>query len=140
MNQLPIRQLTFFILPTSMDYPTSPLEKLFQDAKEYVTIQRQLISTVISKKGADIAYVVIAGALFALIALFIVIFLSFTLAYGLALLLDNMFFGFGIVTLLYILVFTLLWVFKDRLIKVPILKLFLKFFDTNKPINDEPVA
>jgi hypothetical protein len=123
-----------------MDYPTSPLEKLLHDAKEYVTIQRQLISTVVSKKGADVAYIVVAGALFVLLGLFIAIFLSFTLAYGLALLLDNVFLGFLIVTLLYILIFVMLWIFKDRLIKIPILKLFLRFFDTNKPTNNEPVA
>ena len=123
-----------------MDYPTSPLEKLLQDAKEYATIQRQLISTVVSKKGADVAYVVVAGALFVLIGLFIVIFLSFSLAYGIALLLENVFLGFLIVTFLYILVFVLLWIFKDRLIKIPILKLFFKLFDTKKPTNNEPVA
>jgi len=123
-----------------MDYPTSPLEKLLQDAKEYITIQRQLISTVLSKKGADVAYVIVAGAVFVLIGLFIVIFLSFTIAYGIALLLDNVFLGFLIVTLLYILVFVLLWIFKDRLIKIPILKMFLQLFDTKKPTKNEPVT
>ncbi|MGB3584964.1 MAG: hypothetical protein WBA23_00420 [Tunicatimonas sp.] len=123
-----------------MSYPTSPLEKLLQDAKDYVVVQRRLISTIASKKGADIAFVVIAGLIFFLIGLFIIIFTSFTAAYGLALLLDNTFFGFLIVTFFYVLIFILVWIFKDRLIKTPILKLFFQLFNTKKPSDNEPVA
>ncbi len=123
-----------------MSYPTSPLEKLLQDVKDYVVVQRRLISTIVSKKGADIAFVVLAGLVFFLIGLFIVIFISFTAAYGLALLLENTFLGFLIVTLFYILIFVLVWIFKDRLIKTPILKLFFQLFNTKKPSDNEPVA
>ncbi|WKN43645.1 phage holin family protein [Tunicatimonas pelagia] len=123
-----------------MSYPTSPLEKLLQDAKDYVVVQRRLISTIASKKGADIAFVIVAGLVFFLIGLFIVIFISFTVAYGLAILLNNTFLGFLIVTFFYILVFILLWIFKDRLIKTPILKLFFQLFNTKKPSSNEPIA
>ena len=123
-----------------MNDPTSPLEKLLRDAKDYVVIQRRLITTVVSKKGADIAYVAIAGVIFFLIGLFIVIFLSFTAAYGIGLLLDNIFLGFLIVTSLYILIVVLVWVLKDRLIKMPILKLFFRLFNTQEPTENEQIT
>nr|WKN36395.1 phage holin family protein [Tunicatimonas sp. TK19036] len=120
-----------------MNYTTSPLEKLIQDVKDYIIIQRQLISTVASKKGADIFYVIVAACVFGLIGLFIAIFLSFTAAYGIALLLDNTFLGFLIVTLFYVLLFFIIWFNKDRFIKIPILKLFLNAFNTYKTPTDE---
>ncbi|MEM6842190.1 MAG: phage holin family protein [Bacteroidota bacterium] len=123
-----------------MSYSTSPLEKLLQDAKDYVVVQRRLVSTIVSKKGADIAFVVIAGVVFFMIGLFIVIFFSFTIAYGLAMILDNLFLGFLIVTLFYILIFVIVWIFKDWLIKIPILKLFLGFFNSENPSDHEPTA
>ena len=123
-----------------MSYSTSPLEKLLQDAKDYVVVQRKLIATIVSKKGSDIAFVVVVGLIFSLIGLFIVIFLSFTAAYGLAMLLDNLFLGFLIVTLFYVLIFVIIWIFKDRLIIIPLLKLFLGIFNTEKPSDNEPVA
>lgn len=123
-----------------MDYPTSPLEKLLQDVKDYVVIQRQLITTVASKKGADVAYVVVAGVIFLLLGLFIAIFLSFTIAYGLAMLLNNLFLGFLIVTLFYVLILVVVLIFRDRLIKIPILRAFLNLFNNNKPTSNEPVA
>ncbi|MEQ9438584.1 MAG: hypothetical protein RIG62_06030 [Cyclobacteriaceae bacterium] len=123
-----------------MNYTTSPLEKLLQDLKDYIIIQRQLITTVASKKGADIFYVIIAACIFMLIGLFIAIFFSFTAAYGFGLLLNNMFFGFLIVTLFYVILFLIIWFNKDRFIKIPILKAFFKLFNTYKKPKDEPTA
>ena len=123
-----------------MNYTTSSLEKLIQDLKDYIIIQRQLITTVASKKGADIFYVIIAAAVFMLIGLFIAIFFSFTAAYGLAILLDNTFLGFLIVTLFYVLLFLIIWFNKDRFIKIPILKFFFNVFNTYKKPKDEPTA
>lgn len=123
-----------------MNAPTSPLEKLLRDAKDYVVIQRRLITTVVSKKGADVAYIAITGTILFLIGLFIVIFFSFTAAYGLALLLENLFLGFLIVTFFYVLIFVLVWIFKDQLIKVPILKLFFRLFNTSEPTENEQIT
>ena len=122
--------------------PTSspPVQELFDDVKDYVITQRNLLFTIASKKGADVFYIVITSAIFLLILWFFLIMFSFAIGFGLGALLDNLFFGFGLVALFYVLLGAIIWRFKDRLIKTPLLKLFFNLLAANKTPNHEPIT
>ena len=116
-----------------------PVQELFDDVKDYVITQRNLMFTVASKKGADVFYIVITSVIFLLILWFFLILLSFAVAFGLGALLNNLFFGFGLVALFYVLMGAIIWGYKDRLIKTPLLKLFFNLLAANKtPDHEQP--
>ncbi len=116
-----------------------PVQELFDDVKDYVVTQRNLMFTVASKKGADIFYIVITSVIFLLILWFFLILLSFAVAFGLGALFDNLFFGFGLVALFYVLIGGIIWRYKDRVIKTPLLKLFFNLLAANKtPDHEHP--
>lgn len=111
-----------------------PVEALLQDVKNYVVAQRQLISTVAAKKGADAFYIIILSTIFLLILWFFLILFSFAIAFLIGDWLDSLFLGFLIVSLFYIFIGVITWLIKDRFIKVPLLRLFLKLTSAkNKP-------
>ena len=109
-----------------------PVQELFDDVKEYVVTQRNLLSTVAAKKGADVFYIVITSVIFLLILWFFLILFSFAVAFGLGSWLDNLFYGFSIVAFGYLLIGGLVWKFKDNVIKTPLLKLFFTLLAADK--------
>ncbi len=110
----------------------TPIERLFQHIKEYISAQRNLILTVVSKKGGDVVYgIVLAVILFFLACYFLMIF-SIGIAYGIGVLIGSIFWGFMIVAFLYILLVLLIWIFRDGLLRTPIFKLFFKLANTDK--------
>ncbi len=116
---------------------TPPVQALFDDVKDYVTTQRNLLFTVASKKGADVFYLIITSVIFLLILWFFLIIFSFAVAYGLGYLLHSLFLGFLLVALFYVVLGILMWIFKDRLIKTPLLKLFFNLLAANKTPDHE---
>ena len=123
-----------------MPTTSPPVQELFDDVKDYVVTQRNLLFTIASKKGADVFYIVITSVIFLLILWFFLILFSFAIAFGLGAWLDNLFFGFGIVALCYVLIGVIIWRFKDRLIKTPLLKLFFNLLAANKTPDYEQSA
>lgn len=123
-----------------MRTPQPPIQELFDDLRDYVITQRNLLFTVASKKGADVFYIVITSAIFLLLLWFFLIMFSFAVGFGLGDLLDNLFFGFGLVALFYVLLGAVIWKYKDRLIKTPLLKLFFNLLAANKTPDHEPPA
>ena len=117
-----------------------PVQELFDDVKDYIITQRNLLLTVASKKGADVFYIAITSVIFLLILWFFLIMFSFAVGFGLGALLDNLFFGFGLVALFYVLLGVIIWRFKDRLIKTPLLKLFFNLLAANKTPDYEQSA
>lgn len=115
-----------------MDYKKTPVEQLFQDIKDYIVAQRNLALTVFSKKGADVFFVVIASIVFLLIGWFFMIFLSFALAYALGNWIGYVSIGFVIVAFLYFMIGLIAWIYKDRWIRTPLLKLFFKLLSADK--------
>lgn len=121
-----------------MRTPQPPIQELFDDMRDYVITQRNLLFTVASKKGADVFYIAITSAIFLLLLWFFLIMFSFAVGFGLGDLLDNLFFGFGLVALFYVLLGAIIWRYKDRLIKTPLLKLFFNLLAANKTPDHEP--
>ena len=117
--------------------PTPPVQDLFDDIKEYVITQRKLLLTVASKKGVDVLYVVIVGAIFLTILFFFIVLFSFAVAFGLGNWLNSLFLGFLIVAFFYVFLGVLVWIFKDRLIKTFLLKVFINSLSANAPTHHE---
>ena len=120
-----------------MPTPQPPVQELFDDVKEYIITQRNLLLTVASKKGADVFYIVITSVIFLLILWFFLILLSFAVAFGLGNWLDHTWLGFLIVAFVYVLIGVLVWKLKDRVIKTPLLKLFFNLLAANKTPDHE---
>ncbi len=114
-----------------MPTPKPPVQELFDDIKEYIIAQRNLLLTVASKKGADVFYIIITSVIFLLILWFFLILLSFAVAFALGSWLNAVWLGFLIVAVLYVLVGMLVWKLKDRVIKTPLLKLFFNLLAAN---------
>lgn len=109
-----------------MEYQNKPVERLFQDIKDYIITQRNLAMTVASKKGADIFFIVILVAILLVLGSFFLMFFSFAIAYLIGSLINSVWLGFLIVALLYLLLAAVVWLKKDPLIKTPLFKLFFK--------------
>ena len=117
--------------------PTPPVQDLFDDVKEYIVTQRKLLFTVASKKGVDVLYIVIVSAILLTILLFFLVLFSIAIAIGIGNLLNNMFLGFLIVALFYVLLGIVVWIVKDRLIKTFLLKIFINSLSANVPSDHE---
>lgn len=120
-----------------MNYQKKPVERLFQDVKDYIIAQRNLVLITLSKKGADALYVIITASLFLFLGWFFLIFLSFAIAYAIGNLIGITWLGFLIVAFLYFLVGVIVWAKKDRWIKTPLLNLFLKMSISDNDQDDE---
>lgn len=110
----------------------SPLERLFAHIKEYLNLQKKLILTTVSKKGGDVVYALVLAIALFMIGWFFLLIFSMGIAFGIAALLNSLFWGFMIVAGLYLLAGALVWSNRDRLLKTPILMTFFKFVDTHK--------
>ncbi len=110
----------------------SPLERLFTHIKEYLNLQKKLVLITVSKKGGDAIYVLVLAVTLFMIGLFFLLIFSVGIAFGIAALLNSLFWGFMIVAALYLLTGLLIWTNRDRLLRTPILMMFLKFVDTHK--------
>ncbi len=115
-----------------MNYQDKPVEQLFQDVKDYVIAQRNLAMTVLSKKGADTFFIIVTTIILLLIGWFFLIFLSFAAAYALGNLIGIVWVGFLIVAFLYLLLGVVIWLNKDRWIKVPLFKVFFNLLAPDK--------
>jgi membrane protein len=83
---------------------------------------------------------VIATGILVVVGFFILLFLSFSMAYGLGQLMDNTFLGFLAVTVLYGLIAASVIAFKRKMIKVPLFhKLTDKLFPDKSELSDEDV-
>lgn len=115
----------------------SPLERLFAHLKEYLNFQKKLLLTTISKKGGDAVYVLVLAITLFMIGWFFLLIFSMGLGFGIAALLNSLFWGFMIVAGLYLLAGVLIWVNRERILKGPIVMSFLKFVDTPKAQEQE---
>ena len=110
----------------------SPLERLFAHLKDYLNFQKKLLLTTVSKKGGDAVYVLVLAITLFMIGWFFLLIFSMGVGFGLAALLNSLFWGFMIVAGLYLLAGILIWTNRERVLKGPIVMSFLKFVDTPK--------
>ncbi|MFP4096506.1 MAG: phage holin family protein [Cyclobacteriaceae bacterium] len=111
----------------------SPIERLLEHIKEYLIAQLKVVLTDASKKGGTVVYGIALAIIFAVLGWFFIMILSIGIAFGIASLIESLFWGFMIVAGIYLLIGLLIWVFREKLLRTPILLLFLKLANTDKP-------
>jgi hypothetical protein len=118
------------------DESKSSFEELISSLKEYFNIQKEILKLEAAEKASELfseaaSMILIVGFFFA-----VFFFLSFALAYGLSSLLESMFYGFAIVSGLYLVIALILLKGKDRLLKTPMMNLLIKSFLKNGTQKD----
>ena len=105
---------------------------IIEQIKEYVETKIKLLKYKGIDKTTTIASSVIAYAIIAVLGLFILMFATITLALALGSLIGSYWAGFGIVTLIFIILAVLVLVLKAKYIEAPLIEFFIsKFFKDN---------
>ena len=110
----------------------TPIERLLSDAKEYLIAQKNLALTIGAQKGGTALYALILAIALFMIGWFFLLIFSMGIAFGIGALLESTFWGYMIVAAIYLLTGVLVWVFRDRILKTPILMTFFKMVDNHK--------
>jgi energy-coupling factor transporter transmembrane protein EcfT len=96
-------------------------ENYFQDTKskfkQYVDKRMLLLRLHATEKASKLASALITITVIVVVALFLLIFLSFTAGYWLASLTGSLVIGFGIITLFYLIVFVFAAVFLRKMLQ-----------------------
>lgn len=103
-----------------------------QKVEEYVKDKLLLLKLEAIEKISRVAGSLFAGLLVALFSFFLIMFLSIMLGYFLGELLHHMFWGFGIVAGLYLLLLVIVIVFKRQLFEGPIINMMIEIFFEKK--------
>lgn len=108
-----------------------------EDAKEYARTSVELAKMKGAEKTSTAISNTVVYAVLGILTLFILTFGSITLGFALAGALDNIVWGFLIVTGIYVVLAAIVWLGKDRLIKLPILnKVIEKMNKTERNITN----
>ncbi|MEX8547635.1 MAG: phage holin family protein [Mucilaginibacter sp.] len=105
---------------------------IIEQIKEFIETKIRLYKYIAIDKTTTIASSVIAYAIIAVLGLFILMFATITLALALGSLIGSYWAGFGIVTLIFIILAVLVLVLKAKYIEAPLIEFFIsKFFKDN---------
>jgi len=105
-------------------------EDIFEHAKEYIEAQWKLGVLNASYKAADGITSAATALIFIVIGMIVLLFMSFSLAFFIGQHFNSFALGFLYVGILYVVVAILLWLLKDKYIKVPLINSFLKKFSS----------
>jgi hypothetical protein len=107
---------------------------IIEQVKEFIETKIKLYKYIAIDKTTTIASSVVAYGIIAVLGLLILLFASITLALALGSLIGSYWAGFGIVTLIFIILAVLVLVLKAKYIEAPLIGFFIsKFFnDKNK--------
>lgn len=99
----------------------SKVEELTEHIKEYVNNRVDSLKLSIAERLSNVVADMIAGAVAAVVFLFFLVFVSLAGAYALSLWLDRMYAGFLIVGGFYLLMAMVVWLTRERLIRIPVM-------------------
>jgi ABC-type glycerol-3-phosphate transport system permease component len=103
-------------------------ETLSENVKDYVQTRIDLIKLKTVDKASTAITSTIVSIATAILGLFIILFLSFAAAYGVAELTGKTYIGFLVVSGFYMLLLFFIHVFKEKLITVPLINVMLDKF------------
>lgn len=109
-----------------------------QKVEEYVKDRLLLLKLEAVEKISRVAGSLFAGLLIALFSFFLIMFLSIMLGYFLGELLHHMFWGFGIVAGLYLVLLVVVIVFRKHLFERPIINMMIDIFFEKKKEQPAP--
>lgn len=105
---------------------SSKIESTLEHLKEYLNTRYDLAVLKVSDKGSTILSGLISYILLAVIGLFFLLFVSFGVALLISEKMGNVYAGFLIVSCFYLLLGVILLIVKDKLVKMPLLNMFVK--------------
>ncbi len=105
---------------------------IIEQVKEYVETRIRLLKYQVIEQATGIIASSIAYAIIGVLGLFILLFASITLGLGLGAAFGSNWIGFGVVTLIYIILAVLVLILKAKYIEAPLIGFFItKFFKSN---------
>ncbi len=104
------------------------VENALEHLKEYLNTRYDIAVLKVSDKGSSILSGLISYALLVVIGLFFLLFVSFGVALLISQQMGNAYSGFLIVAGFYLLLVVILLIVKDKLVKMPLLNMFVKQF------------
>ncbi len=105
--------------------------------EEYISNRLQLIKMQTSEKSAKLVSLVFAGLVIALLAFFILLFLSIMAGYYFSELTHSQFYGFGIVAAFYMVLLVLVLYLRKRFLDKYISDLVVRIFFESSDDNDD---
>ncbi len=105
--------------------------------EEYISNRLQLIKMQTSEKSAKLVSLVFAGLVIALLAFFILLFISIMAGYYFSELTHSQFYGFGIVAAFYIVLLVLVLYLRKRFLDKYISDLVVRIFFESSDDNDD---
>jgi hypothetical protein len=104
----------------------SNTSSVLEHLKDYLNTHYELAVLKVSDKGSSILSEIISYVLLGLVGIFFLIFISFGIALLISQSIGNAYSGFLIVAGFYLLLGIVLFVSKDKLVKMPLLNMFIK--------------
>lgn len=115
----------------------SKLEELFAHLKEYLDNRVAYTKLSVAEKSSKIFANLVAIFVSVLILFFFVVFASIALAFALARLTGEYYWGFLIVAGIYLLMGTIVWMAKEKLLRLPMMNALLKQFFKEESEDEE---
>lgn len=111
-----------------MEEDKSNIEAIGLHLKEYAETQSKIAMLTAGEKTAEAAGAAAAGVVLGIVGLFFLVFLSFTAAFWLGDVLDNVYLGFLIVCGIYLILGIVLFLNKDNWLRLPVVNMMVKSF------------
>jgi ABC-type antimicrobial peptide transport system permease subunit len=108
-----------------MEKTFDTIEELFVTMKDYADIRIESLKINAAEKISLVLANVLAGIIVAGVFLFFIIFCSTALALGLGVWFSNIWLGFLVVAILYLLIGFIVWKARIKLIQLPIMNSFI---------------
>ena len=109
------------------------IEELVDSIKDYIITQVDVLKLNAAEKISFVLAGIIAGVIAAVVFIFVIIFGSFAAAYALSGWIGLSYAGFLIVAMIYLLIGIIVWLMKDRLIRIPIMNSIIRQLFKRKP-------
>lgn len=114
------------------------MKNVLKEAKLYIETRKDLMKLRTAESVSATAGNVISYAVVGVIGLFTLMLFSITLALGLGWALDNNFWGFLIVTLIYVVAGVTVWFNREAIFRLPVLKALLdKMFSKKEEVKGD---
>ena len=115
----------------------SKLEELFAHLREYLDNRIAYTKLSVAEKSSKIFANLVAIIVSVLLLFFFVVFSSIALAFALAKLTGEYYWGFLIVAGIYLLAGIIVWIAKEKLLRLPIMNALLKQFFKEENEDEE---
>jgi predicted transporter len=120
-----------------MEETFAKVEDLAAHVKEYVNNRISSVKLSVAEKSSKMAANIIAMALVVLVFVFFIVFASIALAHVFAKLTGELYLGFLIVAGIYFLLGLLVWMMKERVLRLPIMNAMLQQLFKEEEADEE---